>query len=116
MSTLQAGDVVTIDFPGVKGIKRRPAVVVSSSTYHQHRPDVIVGIVTSQIQKATTPTDYLLNDWTAAGLHRPSAFRTFLATLPATAATRIGHCSERDWQGIVDCLGKAIVGSGKASM
>ena len=111
MSTLQAGDVVTIDFPGVKGVKRRPAIVVSSSTYHQHRPDVIVGIMTSQIQKATTPTDYLLKDWVKAGLHRPSAFRTFLATLPATAATPIGHCSERDWRGIVDCLRRAIARS-----
>lgn len=111
MSTLQAGDVVTIDFPGVKGVKRRPAIVVSSSTYHQHRPDVIVGIMTSQIQKATTPTDYLLKDWAKAGLHRPSAFRTFLATLPATAATPIGHCSERDWRGIVGCLRKAIARS-----
>ena len=116
MSTLQTGDTVTIDFPGVKGVKRRPAVVVSSSMYHQHRPDVIVGIVTSQIQKATTPTDYLLKDWAEAGLRRPSAFRTFLATLPATTATRIGHCSEQDWQGVVDCLGKAIAGSGKASV
>ena len=111
MSTLQSGDVVTIDFPGVKGVKRRPAIVVSSSTYHQHRPDVIVGIMTSQIQKATTPTDYLLKDWAKAGLHCPSAFRTFLATLPATAATPIGHCSERDWRGIVDCLRKAIARS-----
>lgn len=108
MSTLQAGDIVTIDFPGVKGVKRRPAIVVSSSTYHQHRPDAIVGIVTSQIQKATTPTDYVLKDWAEEGLHRPSVFRTFLATLPAAAATPIGHCSERDWQGIVDCLRKAI--------
>jgi len=116
VSTLRAGDIVTIDFPGVKGVKRRPAVVVSSSTYHQHRPDVIVGIVPSQSQKATTPTDYHLKDWAETGLHRPSAFRTFLATLPTTAATRIGHCSERDWQGIVDCLGKAIAGSGKASV
>jgi len=116
VSTSQAGDIVTIDFPGVKGVKRRPAVVVSSSTYHQHRPDVIVGIVTSQIQEATTPTDYLLKDWAEAGLHRPSAFRTFLATLPASAATRIGRCSKRDWQGVVNCLGKAMVGSGEASV
>lgn len=28
------GDVVTVDFPGVQEIKRRPAVVSSSSTYH----------------------------------------------------------------------------------
>lgn len=115
MSALREGDVVTIDFPGVKGIKRRPAIVVSSATYHQHRPDVIVGIVTSQIQQATTPTDYLLKDWAKEGLHRPSAFRTFLATLPAVAATPIGHCSERDWQGVVACLKKAIAGLEKAS-
>lgn len=108
MSILQAGDIVTIDFPGVQGIKRRPAIIVSSAIYHQHRPDIIVGIVTSQIQKATTPTDHLLQDWSSAGLRRPSTFRTFLATLPATAATRIDQCSERDWQGILNCLNRAI--------
>jgi mRNA interferase MazF len=108
MSVLQAGDIVTVDFPGVQGIKRRPAVVVSSSIYHQNRPDVIVGIVTSQIDRATTPTDHRLKDWQEAGLHRPSAFRTFLATLPATAARRIGHCSDRDWQAIAECLHRAI--------
>ena len=108
MNDLRPGDMVTIDFPGVQGIKRRPAVVASSSTYHQHRPDVIVGIVTSQIDRAVTPTDHILQDWREAGLHRSSAFRTFLATLPATAARRIGHCSEQDWQAIRKCLDTAI--------
>jgi len=41
---------------------------------------------------------------------------SLLATLPATAATRIGRCSKRDWQGVVNCLGKAMAGSGKASV
>ncbi len=113
MSSLHPGDVVTIDFPGVVGMKRRPAVVLSSPVYHRYRPDVIVGIVTSQVQQATAPTDYVLQDWSSAGLHRPSAFRTFLATLPASAATPIGRCSSRDWQGIVACLGKAIAGLGE---
>jgi hypothetical protein len=40
----------------------------------------------------------------------------FLATLRATAATRIGRCSKRDWQGVVNCLGEAIASSGKASV
>ena len=31
---LSAGDLVSVDFPGVTGIKRRPAVILSSSTYH----------------------------------------------------------------------------------
>lgn len=105
------GDVVTVDFPGVRGVKRRPAVVVSTEDYHNHRPDVIVGLLTSQTQDATTSTDYLLQDWAVAGLHRPSAFRTFLATLPAKVATRIGHCSDRDWQAIQDRLKISIAAS-----
>ena len=28
------GDVVVVDFPGVMGLKRRPAVVLSSDVYH----------------------------------------------------------------------------------
>ncbi len=112
MTSLQMGDLVVIDFPGVQGIKRRPAIVISTALYHQYRPDVSVGVITSQVQHATLPTDYILKDWGKAGLHQPSAFRTFLATLPATSATRIGHCSPQDWQGIVACLQKALPLSG----
>lgn len=109
---LKPGDVVTVDFPGVTGVKRRPAVVVSTIEYHAHRPDVIVGVITSQVASAITPVDYLLQDWAAAGLHRPSAFRSFLATLPATAAGNpIGQCSNRDWQAIQVCLSRAIAAS-----
>ena len=108
---LRSGDVVTVDFPGVRGVKRRPAVVVSTEEYHNHRPDVIVGILTTRTRDAVAPTDYLLQDWAAAGLHRPSAFRTFLATLPAKVATRIGHCSDQDWQAIQRCLKISIATS-----
>ena len=31
------------DFVGATGLKRRPAVVVSSALYHPHRPDLVVG-------------------------------------------------------------------------
>jgi mRNA interferase MazF len=91
------GDVVVVDFPGVVETKRRPAVVISSDEYHKYRPDVIVGMFTTQRAKATAPTDYLLQDWATCGLHYPCAFRSFLLTLPAMSADYIGHCSERDW-------------------
>jgi mRNA-degrading endonuclease toxin of MazEF toxin-antitoxin module len=52
------GDVVTVDFVGATGTKRRPAVVVSSTLYHQHRPDLVLGVLTSQAARATTPLDY----------------------------------------------------------
>lgn len=47
--TFNPGDVVTVDFPGVTGIKRRPSVVLSSTTYNTIRSDVIIGLVTTQI-------------------------------------------------------------------
>ena len=95
---IKPGNIVTVDFPGALGLKRRPAVVVSTDTYHTTRPDVVIGLVTSQTAKSTGPTDYILQDWSAAGLHSSSAFRAFLATLPATSVVVIGHLSDRDWQ------------------
>ena len=70
---MQPGDVVTVEFPGVTGVKRRPAVIVSTNMYHRSRPDVILALLTGQVGDATAPTDYTLQDWAQAGLHRPSA-------------------------------------------
>ncbi len=95
------GDVVLLDFPGVTGVKRRPSIVLSSDTYHKNRPDIIVGLITSQTRAAVGPTDYLVQDWSAAGLRVPSAFRSFLTTLPPSAnPVKIGELSERDWNAI----------------
>jgi len=95
---LKAGDVVLVDFPGVTEVKNRPAIVVSTDVYHAHRPDIIIGLLTTRIASATAPTDYVLQDWVEAGLHRLSAARCFLATVPVTGAVLIGHLSGRDWQ------------------
>jgi mRNA interferase MazF len=79
---MNPGDVVWIEFPGVVQTERRPAVILSSATYHSTRPDIIVGLITSQTSKSTSPTDYLIRDWQAAGLRVPSSFRAFIVTLP----------------------------------
>ena len=94
---MKAGTIVVSDFPGVVNSKRRPSVVVSSETYHQSRPDVILAIITTNISASTSPTDYILQDWSAANLNRPSAVRIFLFTLPKNEVTKIGGLSERDW-------------------
>lgn len=72
---LSFGDVVPVDFPGAQGLKRRPAVVVSSNTYHTEHADVIVGVLTTKLAAARTASDYVLQDWHQAGLRLPSAFR-----------------------------------------
>jgi mRNA interferase MazF len=104
----QPGDVVLADFAGATGLKRRPAVVVSTGLYHAHHPDIVLGTLTTQLKAATTPTDYALQDWSLAGLHAPTAFRAYLGTYLASAVKVIGHLSDRDWQEVQGCLKRAI--------
>src|SRR6266508_2250007 len=82
---LKAGDVVTVDFQGATGNKRRPAVVLSSDAYHHQRRDVILGILTSNVAAATRVMDHPLSDWEAAGLRVPTAFRAYLGMALAAA-------------------------------
>jgi len=106
---LKPGDLVVVDFPGVTGIKRRPAVVLSSDAYHSTRPDAILGLITSQIAGSIGVTDHALVDWAVAGLRLPSLFRSFLVTVPRTAIYQVaGHLSDHDWLAVRAKLGTAL--------
>ena len=61
---IKPGDVVMLEFVGARETKMRPAVVVSSALYHGCRPDVIVGVLTTQTAKANAPTYYPLTEVT----------------------------------------------------
>ena len=80
------GDVVVLDFPGVTGVKRRPTVVLSSAVYHTSRPDVVVGLITSQTI-ALGPTDYLFAGlgagWLAGSLSLSEFFRDAASLHPS---------------------------------
>lgn len=106
---MKAGDVVVALFEGVRGIKPRPAIVISTDLYHSERPDVLLALVTTRIDKATAATDVLLEDWAASGLDRPSAVRMFLNTQEQTGVRVVGTLSERDWKEVVDRLRMSIV-------
>jgi len=109
MATVKPGNVVVADFPGVTGVKRRPAVVVSTADYHTARPDALLGAITTNLATATASTDHRLRDWRSAGLRQPSAFRTFLVTLPQKEILAvIGHLSDADWAAVQNCLRRAI--------
>jgi mRNA interferase MazF len=106
---LHPGDVVVVDFAGAMGAKPRPAVVVSTDLYNGSRPDVVLALLTTQVAKATQPTDCLIQDWKAAGLHAASAFRAyFLTELQANVRRRIGALSARDWQEVQARLRMAL--------
>jgi mRNA interferase MazF len=106
--SLNTGDIVMVDFPGVMGIKRRPAVILSSATYHAIRPDIIIGLITSQM-KGLGSTDYVLQDWKSSGLRVVSVFRSFIITLPvSTNIVQIGQLSEQDWAAVRACVKTAL--------
>lgn len=95
---LKPGAVVICSFPGAQQTKVRPALVVSSDIYHFVRPDVVVGVLTSNTLSANLPTDFVLQDWQAASLHQATAFRSFIRTLPKTDVLKIvGNVSDSDW-------------------
>jgi DNA-binding transcriptional MerR regulator/mRNA-degrading endonuclease toxin of MazEF toxin-antitoxin module len=91
------------------GVKRRPAVVLSSEASHSTRPDAVLGLLTGQVAAATAPTDHLLRGWLASGLRAPTAFRTFLITLPREDLVAVvGHPSAHDWSEVQTRLRLAI--------
>ena len=72
---MKPGDVVVGAFPGAHATKTRPAVVLSTEDYHRHRPDVVVGLITTQSPRPLAPTDCALRDWKQEGLHAASYFQ-----------------------------------------
>ena len=101
---MKPGDVVVGAFPGADATKIRPAGVLSTELYHRHRPDVIVGLITTQLPKELGPTDCELRDWRQAGLHQPSFFRLFAVTLLQRDVRVIGRLSDSDWTSVRACF------------
>jgi mRNA interferase MazF len=91
-------------FPGTLLTKTRPAVVLSSEIYHQHRPDVVVGLITTRTPMPETPTDCGLQDWKQAGLHAASYFRLFPVTFLQDQVRLIGRLSPSDWKSVRGCF------------
>ena len=107
---MKPGDVVICAFPGAHLTKTRPAVVLSTTEYHRHRPDVILGVITTRQSDPLSPTDCEIQDWKAAGLHVPSCFRLYLVTLLQRNVRVIGGLTHRDWQAVRLRVGTGLIG------
>lgn len=69
--------VVNVPFTGQTGAKPRPAVVVSTESFHGALPDVIVCPISSQPRffRRPGPGDRPLAHWKRIGLRHPSTAR-----------------------------------------
>ncbi len=101
------GDVVLVPFPFTDqtATKKRPAVVVSSDTYHRDRPDVILMAVTSQLRPAVGVGEIPVQRWKEAGLLKPSVLKPLLATVERRLVLRkLGKLQAQDRE----ALGRAL--------
>mgnify|MGYP006288582769 FL=1 len=53
MTTCKRGDLILVAFvfADEKGVKKRPALVISSESYHDHRQEIVVAAVTSNADR-----------------------------------------------------------------
>lgn len=108
---LRRRDVVLVPFPysDLTTSKQRPALVVSSDTYHATQPDVILAAITSQVPPRVPPTDHRLREWKAAGLLFPSIVKSSLVTIdPALIRYRIGKLTDKDMSAVDHALRNAL--------
>ena len=82
MTTYKRGDIVLVKFvfADEKGIKQRPAVLVSSARYHRSRREAILAAITSNIERLLTG-DCQIRQWKAAGLPLPSTVTGIIRTI-----------------------------------
>ena len=85
------GTVILVPFPFTDqtASKKRPAVVVSSKSYNDARPDIIVMAITSQMRAASGSGDLQLDEWQEAGLLKPSAVKPVIATLEQSMVSKV---------------------------
>jgi mRNA interferase MazF len=61
--------------------KKRAAIAVNSSAYNSTSPDIVIMAATSQMQKSTAQGECIIIDWRAAGLLKPLAIKSTIATI-----------------------------------
>ena len=64
--------------------------------YHHVRSEILLAYVSAQVSKANSILDYVLIDWQASGLLKPSFVRPKIAAIePSLIVHRVGNLSSR---------------------
>jgi len=89
MTAYSRGDVVLVNFifADESGVKRRPAVIVSSETYNNGRDEAVIAAITSRTDRVLAG-DHLIADWPGAGLLFPSVATGIIRTVKQSIIDR----------------------------
>ena len=98
MTGYSRGDVVLVSFvfTDESGARQRPAVIISSDTYHQQRQEAIISGITSRTDRILAG-DHLIKHWQEAGLLFPSVATGIIRTIKQNmVARKLGKISPDD--------------------
>jgi len=104
------GDVVLVNFvfSDETGVRRRPALVVSSNEYHQGRQEAIIAAITSRTDRVLIG-DHLISNWQGVGLLFPSVATGIIRTIKQDMISRkLGAMPKGDMQAIDSNLQMAL--------
>jgi mRNA interferase MazF len=106
------GDVILVPFPFTdqSGLKKRPALVVSSDAYHAERVDLLIMAITSQLRSRSSFGESTISEWRKAGLLAPSLVKPVITTIDKRLVLKkLGHLQTADLRMVREALG-AILG------
>lgn len=104
------GDVflVALLFSDDSGVKRRPVVIVSVDAVHAERADSLIVPLTTNLTVQRFG-DYLLKDYSQAGLPRASMAKGIVQTVERSAFARpLGKLATRDLTAIESSLRQVL--------
>ena len=107
MTDYEFGDVILIPFPFTDQTttKKRPAVVVSSTSYHRSRSDIVLMAITSQVKPSVSFGEVTVAEWERAGLIKPSAIKPIFTTVEKSLVIKkIGQLHPEDQQTLKNTL------------
>ncbi len=111
MTEYSRGDVVLVSFifSDESGVRRRPAIIVSSDAYLQGRQEAIIAAITSRTDRVLIG-DCLIGDWQEAGLLFPSVATGIIRTIKQSMVTqKLGVMPVADMK-IIDSKLRAVLG------
>jgi mRNA interferase MazF len=102
MTEYSRGDVILVGFifADETGVKRRPALIISSDSYHTGRGEAIIAAITSRTDRVSVG-DHPISDWRSAGLLLPSVSTGIIRTIKTNLVDRkLGFMSRPDMEAI----------------
>ncbi len=116
MTTYKFGDVVLVPFPftNQSTTKKRPAIIISSEDYNRCKPDLILIAVTSNAKTDLQFGEVFIDEWSAAGLIKPSIIKPIITTAENSLVIKmLGTLRPLDLQALENILCQIIIGRAK---